>query len=161
MSNSSVPQVYSITSSDVITISDSSMANMHTASVGAGPITIGPLTQTQLDAITVTGSSGYTGSYIPPGSGLTSSGTISISTTGGLNGTSVSGAGANSYYTGSSNPFAVHIGEEWVDKFPDWHRVMEMCKEYPGLEIAFEKFKTTYKLVKDHYDTPEDQRPHI
>jgi len=137
------------------------MANMHTESGGFGNLTIGPLTQNQLDAITVTGSSGYTGSSFHPGSGLTSSGTISISTTGGLNGTSVSGAGANSYYTGSSNPFAVHIGEEWVDKFPDWHRVMEMCKEYPGLEIAFEKFKTTYKLVKDHYDTPEDQRPHI
>jgi hypothetical protein len=34
-----------------------------------------------------------------------------------------------------------------------------MCDEYPGLKIAYEKFVTTYKLVKDHYDTPEDQRP--
>jgi hypothetical protein len=49
--------------------------------------------------------------------------------------------------------------EEWTDSFPDFARVQEMCKEYPGLKIAFEKFKTVYKLVKDHYDTPEDQRP--
>jgi hypothetical protein len=34
-----------------------------------------------------------------------------------------------------------------------------MCEQYPGLKIAFEKFKTTYYLVKDDYDTPEDKRP--
>ena len=49
--------------------------------------------------------------------------------------------------------------EEFVDAFPDYARIEKMCKEYPGLAIAFEKFKTTYKLVKDHYDTPADQRP--
>ena len=48
---------------------------------------------------------------------------------------------------------------EWVDKFPEWTKITDMCKQYPGLAIAFEKFKTTYKLVKDDYDTPKDQRP--
>ena len=48
--------------------------------------------------------------------------------------------------------------EEWVNSFPEWGRIEEMCKEYPGLKIAFEKFKTTYKLVKDDYDTPKDKR---
>jgi hypothetical protein len=48
--------------------------------------------------------------------------------------------------------------EEWVNSFPEWSRIEEMCKEYPGLKIAFEKFKTTYKLVKDDYDTPRDKR---
>jgi hypothetical protein len=48
---------------------------------------------------------------------------------------------------------------EWVDKFPDWTKIADMCKQYPGLAIAFEKFKTTYKLVKDDYDTPKDKRP--
>jgi len=48
---------------------------------------------------------------------------------------------------------------EWQDKFPDWDKVKKMCEEYPGLKIAFEKFQTTYKLVVDHYDTPEDKRP--
>lgn len=50
-------------------------------------------------------------------------------------------------------------GAEWVDSFPAWHRIQDMCKEYPGLKIAFEKFRTTYNLVKDDYDTPKDQRP--
>jgi hypothetical protein len=47
---------------------------------------------------------------------------------------------------------------EWVDGFPEWERIQGMCNEYPGLKIAFEKFKTTYKLVKDDYDTPKDKR---
>jgi hypothetical protein len=49
--------------------------------------------------------------------------------------------------------------QEFVNCFPDWGRMQKMCEEYPGLKIAFEKFKTTYYLVKDHYDTPEDKRP--
>jgi hypothetical protein len=48
--------------------------------------------------------------------------------------------------------------EEWVGGFPRWERIQDMCDEYPGLKIAFEKFKTTYKLVKDDYDTPKDKR---
>jgi hypothetical protein len=48
---------------------------------------------------------------------------------------------------------------DFVNAFPDWDKVEKMCEEYPGLKIAFEKFKTTYKLVVDHYDTPEDKRP--
>jgi hypothetical protein len=49
--------------------------------------------------------------------------------------------------------------EEWVNCFPEWSRIESMCEEYPGLAIAFEKFKTVYKLVKDDYDTPKDKRP--
>jgi hypothetical protein len=48
--------------------------------------------------------------------------------------------------------------EEWIDGFPGWERIQDMCDTYPGLKIAFEKFKTTYKLVKDDYDTPKDKR---
>jgi hypothetical protein len=85
-------------------------------------------------------------SYYP--GGLTVGGNISTSGIG-INGTSFnSGAGVS-----------FHIGTDWEDKFPDWARIQRMCEQYPGLKIAFEKFKTTYHLVKDHYDTPEDQRP--
>jgi hypothetical protein len=55
--------------------------------------------------------------------------------------------------------FRINLPEEWVNCFPEFSRIEKMCEEYPGLKIAYEKFKTTYKLVKDHYDTPEDQRP--
>jgi hypothetical protein len=48
---------------------------------------------------------------------------------------------------------------EWETSFPDWNKIQNMCKEYPGLAIAFDKFKTTYKLVRDDYDTPKDKRP--
>lgn len=48
--------------------------------------------------------------------------------------------------------------DEWVNAFPQWARIQEMCEQYPGLKIAFEKFKTTYKLVKDDYDHPKDKK---
>jgi hypothetical protein len=58
-----------------------------------------------------------------------------------------------------TSAYKINLPQEWVNCFPDFDRIEKMCKEYPGLAIAFEKFKTVYKLVKDHYDTPEDQRP--
>jgi hypothetical protein len=47
--------------------------------------------------------------------------------------------------------------EEFVDAFPDWQRVQDMCKKYPGLEIAMRNFQTVYTLVKDDYDNPKDK----
>lgn len=47
--------------------------------------------------------------------------------------------------------------QEWVDSFPDWQRVQDMCKKYPGLEIALRNFQTVYTLVKDDYDNPKDE----
>ncbi len=44
--------------------------------------------------------------------------------------------------------------KEWVDCFPDWARVKDMCEKYPGLEIALRNFETIYNLVKDDYDNP-------
>jgi len=136
MTTSSVPQSYSITSTDTITIDTSTFANISVASGGINNVTIG------------TSSSNYyyntiAGGGYNIGSGLTSSGTISIS----------------SLSTDDIKAYSFQLPEEWKDQFPDWNKVQKMCEEYPGLKIAFEKFKTTYKLVKDHYDTPEDQRP--
>jgi hypothetical protein len=70
--------------------------------------------------------------------------------------------GAASFGTISSidtSQFTISLPEEWINCFPDFDRIEKMCKEYPGLKIAYEKFVTTYKLVADHYDTPEDKRP--
>ena len=58
-----------------------------------------------------------------------------------------------------TSTFQINIPEEWVNCLPDFDRIEKMCEEYPGLKIAYEKFKTTYKLVADHYDTPKDKRP--
>ena len=46
---------------------------------------------------------------------------------------------------------------EWVDSFPEWNRIEDMCNQYPGLKIAFDNFKTFYCMVKDDYDNPKDE----
>jgi len=46
---------------------------------------------------------------------------------------------------------------EFVDSFPDWDRVQNMCQKYPGLEIALRNFQTIYTLVKDDFDNAKDQ----
>ena len=131
---------------------------MTISSVQLDCLTISDITN---DTITLAGGTGgtayYTGSGIGAysasdtitisngGSSYTIGGTISTSTT-----VNIGGAGSG---------FNWKAPEEFVDAFPDYNRIEKMCKEYPGLKIAYDKFVTTYKLVKDHYDTPEDQRP--
>jgi hypothetical protein len=81
----------------------------------------------------------------------------SFNTGAGVGGYSIGGAGTISSI--SATQFNWKTPEEFVDAFPDFDRIKTMCDQYPGLKIAYEKFVTTYRLVKDHYDTPEDQRP--
>ena len=50
------------------------------------------------------------------------------------------------------------IIEEFDGRFPDYSRVMDMCKEYPGLDIAYRKFKEIYKMVKEDFDGKERER---
>jgi len=47
---------------------------------------------------------------------------------------------------------------DWVDTFPSWARVQDMCKQYPSLEIALRNFQTIYQLVKDDYDNPAPKK---
>ena len=110
---------------------------------------------------TITISSG-TGSsyYYNTGAGVSgSSNTISIS--GGSSGYTIASGASGTVTLNDINTtsFNWKVPEEFIDAFPDYDRVEKMCKEYPGLAIAFEKFKTVYKLVKDDYDTPKDKRP--
>jgi hypothetical protein len=58
----------------------------------------------------------------------------------------------------SFSSFTNFYKEEFDGRFPDFDRVQEMCKEYPGLEIAYKKFKEVYKLVKEDYDGKERER---
>jgi hypothetical protein len=151
MTISSAPTSYSITSSDTITLDPSFIANISAASGGMGNVTISTGTGSSYyyntgaggggSASTITVSGGGTGYTV--GSGLTSSGTIGIAP----------------LTTDQIISFTQHLPIDWKDRFPDWNKVKKMCEEYPGLKIAFERFQTTYKLVVDHYDTPEDKRP--
>ena len=143
MTSFSAPQTYSITSSDTITLDTSTWANISAASGS-------------MDTITITG-----GGYAIGGAGSTYTTTYSSgagATVGGI--TSIGGAGniPNINISGGVN---WSMPEEFVNCLPDFDRITKMCEQYPGLKIAYEKFKTTYKLVKDHYDTPEDKRPRI
>jgi len=109
-----------------------------------------------LGNVTISSTSGSS-YYYNTGAGIGGSGsTITIS--GG--GTSVGSIGIGNTFTigGAGVDFKWH-NEEFVDCLPSLDRIKAMCEEYPGLKIAYEKFVTTYKLVKDHYDTPEDKRP--
>ena len=107
------------------------------------------------DTITLTNSTASSIYYTGTGLGG-SSDTITISN----GGYSIGAIGSTTTINNiSTSSFNWKMPEEFVDAFPDFNRIEKMCKEYPGLAIAFEKFKTVYNLVKDHYDTPEDQRP--
>ena len=58
----------------------------------------------------------------------------------------------------SFTTFTDFYKEEFDGRFPDYDRVMVMCKEYPGLEIAYRKFKEVYKMVKEDFDGKERER---
>ena len=124
-------------------------------------------TDTLSDVITITSSiSDYSTITLSDPISFPTSSTYTISTATGSGGIYNYGAGATvgsaSIGTISSidtSSFKISFPEEWVNCFPDFKRIEKMCEEYPGLKIAYEKFVTTYKLVADHYDTPEDKRP--
>jgi hypothetical protein len=89
---------------------------------------------TTSDIITLTGTDTYNYNY------TTSSGTIDLN-------------GIESF-----NTFNDWFKEEFDGRFPDYDRVMEMCKEYPGLEIAYRKFREVYEMVKEDYDGKQRER---
>lgn len=60
--------------------------------------------------------------------------------------------------TGINSYSAFNIPKEWVDTFPSWSRVQDMCEKYPGLKIAFDNFKVFYEMVKDDYDNPTPKK---
>jgi hypothetical protein len=130
MSNSSQPSSSSITSSDTYTIDVSGLSTFNF---------------TNNDTITFSNYSPCTVSYPT----YYSSPSISTLTT----------TQIGSIASIDTSAFTITFPEEWVHSFPDIKRVEKMCEEYPGLKIAYEKFKTVYKLVADHYDTPKDKRP--
>ena len=141
----------------------SAQMDYSTTSNNVGIIAQEVLDTIAIDTSTMNMSSGAGSSYYyatGAGSGGFSTDTITISGGGSgyTIGTGIS-SGTITLNDINTTSFNWKIPEEFVDAFPNYDRIEKMCKEYPGLAIAFEKFKTVYNLVKDHYDTPEDQRP--
>ena len=42
-----------------------------------------------------------------------------------------------------------YVDVPFESSFPEWNDFQKMCKEYPGLEQAYEKLKIFYNLCKD------------
>jgi hypothetical protein len=134
-------------SNSTTTVSDNTLDTITITNTGSG---YSPYMYSSTGSACLTGITTYSvGSGINYNNGTTISTISNICPTASYNTINVSG--------GTSTMF--NWGEEWDDRFPDWGRVKEMCEQYPGLKIAFEKFKTVYKLVRDDYDTPENKRP--
>ena len=58
----------------------------------------------------------------------------------------------------NASTFTWKLPEEWVDAFPDYNKVKEMCDTYPAFKIAFEKFKQMYDLVEDDYEAKKGNK---
>jgi hypothetical protein len=72
--------------------------------------------------------------------------------------TSINGISTINTVSIDTSSFTFNLPKEWVDCFPDWDRVEDMRKKYPGLAIAFRNFQTVYQLVKDDYDNPTPKK---
>lgn len=111
-----------------------------------------------LDTITLTGATGASDTITldlnSPSTYTTYTAGAATTTIGSLSGGTISIGSISDTISGFT--FAGTV--EWKDAFPDWNRVQDMCETYPGLKIAFDRFKTIYDIVKDDYDTPPDKR---
>ena len=132
MSDSSQPTISSIDLSNTKSIDDILKECMTIASGSScDTITISPSNM----------SYNYTIADVPTTYSIGSSGISTIT---------LNGIDASSY--------SFNLPQEWIGCFPDWNRVEDMCKEYPGLKIAFENFKVFYEMVKDDYDNPTPKK---
>lgn len=101
------------------------------------------------DTITLTGSTYYN---------MSSSGVVSIGGSGSPSTYTIGSSATVSLNDINASTFTWKTPEEFIDAFPDYDRVQKMCNQYPGLKIAYEKFVTTYNIVKDDYDHPKDKK---
>jgi len=53
--------------------------------------------------------------------------------------------------TGSEYTFNINTDVDFETSMPSLHKINNMCEHYPALKIAYEKFKTIYKLVNQDY----------
>lgn len=48
--------------------------------------------------------------------------------------------------------------KEFVDCFPEFEKIKEMCDQYPALDIALKKFEEIYKMVEDDYTAQKGKK---
>lgn len=130
MNNSSPEPIYTITLDNTSETSDTiTVSNWSAENIPA---------LTSADIITLTGTP-----YNTYGSGTVTIGNIETVDLSGIE---------------SFTSFTNLYKEDFDGRFPDYEKVLDMCKEYPGLEIAYKKFKEVYKMVKEDYDGKQRER---
>jgi hypothetical protein len=89
---------------------------------------------------------------------ITTMGTITIDSwdTGSIGNITFNSKTGNSYVYGIDDTWIdidqiITSSVVFEDRMPDIKEIEDMCKEYPGLEKAYENFKTFYKLVEQDW----------
>jgi len=124
-------------------------------------ITAGGAGLTSFDTITITGADYASGSAYTYNSTYDFSSVITTNSVGtytinsGMSPSTIDSITLNGLDAGQ---YTFKLPEEWIDSFPTWSRVEDMCKQYPGLKIAFDNFKVFYEMVKDDYDNPTPKK---
>jgi hypothetical protein len=139
MNNSSVQQDY-LTTLDDLDLGDITIDLGNTQSYTCSTMDVG--------SITLSGGSNAS-TVVLGGSSSNYAFSNNMSTTGNLSSDTITISNIDFNWAGTT---------EWVDGFPDWGRVQEMCETYPGLKVAFDRLKVVYDLVKDDFDTPPEKR---
>lgn len=60
--------------------------------------------------------------------------------------------------TSNFNDWTFNLPIDWVNSFPNYSEVEKMCKEYPALQIAFLKFKQTYVMIEDDWESKKGNK---
>lgn len=154
MTTSSAQPNCSITSSDIQVIDLSDTITLDSLTIGATGSNSSSYYYSNTGSSTITltggGAGGTTFTTLNSGAGST----ITFTGAGGASG----GFIAQDISTIDPSAFTWKNPEEFVDCFPNFNRIQQMCETYPGLKIAYEKFVTTYRLVKDDYDNPNTKK---
>lgn len=98
-------------------------------------------------------------------SGITTANTVTLDTSFFAGSYTISSGGVSTIQTtdtitvsGVYNNWSFNLPVEWVDSFPSYAEVEKMCAEYPALKIAFEKFKQTYVMVEDDWESKKGNK---
>ena len=118
------------------------------------------MTTSNDNSITITGISGNSITSTPYTISTMASDTITFPYTNSNSGTFTINSGSGYGTISSSSSIYDSIHSDWFtqtlvpfsNSWPDYVDFQKMAKEYPGLEIAYEKLKTTYKLCIDDWE---------
>lgn len=84
--------------------------------------------------------------------------TLDLSNVGAAQSTYVLSGSDTITLSGLSSEFNFKFPEEWIDSFPNYSEVEKMCKEYPALQIAFDRFKEIYIMVHDDWEAKNGKK---